>query len=73
MFVFNKSFLYGVIGGGIGGLVVVVVIVVVLVYFNRVCGKVLENDGVDFFLVLCFEVLFKYVDWNSWIFFMKRI
>lgn len=73
MFVFNKSFLYGVIGGGIGGVVVVVVIVVVLVYFNRVCGKVLGDDGIDFLLVLCFEVLFKYVDWNSWIFFMKRI
>lgn len=61
----DKSFLYGVIGGGIGGLTVVAAIVAVLVYFNRARGKAPEVDGIDSLSTMCFEASFKYSDRNS--------
>lgn len=68
----NKSFLYGVIGGGIGGLVVVAAIVAVLVYMNRAHGKTPKDDGIDSLSASCFEASFKYADRNSRTSFMKR-
>lgn len=68
----NKSFLYGVIGGGVGGLVVVAAIVAVLVYFNRARGKAPGDDGIDSLSASCFEASFKYADRNSRTSFMKR-
>lgn len=68
----DKSFLYGVIGGGIGGLTVVAAIVAVLVYFNRARGKAPEVDGIDSLSTMCFEASFKYSDRNSRPSFVRR-
>lgn len=68
----DKSFLYGLIGGGIGSLAVVAAIVAVLVYFNRARGKAPGDDGIDSLSAMCFEASFKYADRNSRPSFVKR-
>ncbi|XP_061188708.1 uncharacterized protein LOC133196872 [Saccostrea echinata] len=61
----DKTLLYGLIGGGLGGLCIIAVVLATLIHVNKSQRLAMEKNAIDSLSSVCFDAPLKHVERNS--------